>query len=78
MKHDPNFYVSYPDPCFDMVTAILHIGFLSVEETEEQLARLPEGKKEIDHNKPKRSRISKTNEIIRPINSTASKVLPHS
>lgn len=61
-----------------LISAVLHVGFLTVEETEEQLGRLgPPGPTYDDGDPPvARSRIVRTNEVIRPIDRVAARVAP--
>ncbi len=57
----------------------LHIGFISIEETDEQLAilRRPEKMKQpSDPDQPARSKIGKTNLVVTPIDRVAHRVAP--
>lgn len=59
--------------CGDIrLEAILHVFFLFLDETQEMLSLLPEGVKAVA--KPARSKVSKTNELIHPIDKTAERV----
>ena len=57
----------------DFVTATMHVGFLSLEETPEMLARLHVPDMEFLY-EIARSKISTTNEFIQPINATTHRV----
>lgn len=59
-----------------LVTATFHVGFISIEETPEQLERLPKGEPKNGEPSVARSKISRTVQHIEPINSVASKVAP--
>jgi hypothetical protein len=60
----------------NLVTAVFHLGFLSIIETEEQLARLDIDPKPKPKAKVARSKIGKTNRRINPIDGTAARVAP--
>ena len=59
-----------------LVSAVLHMGFLSLEETEEMLARLDPPDPAEDDAPVARSRIVKSNNPIRPIDRVAVRVAP--
>lgn len=63
-----------PDLSFKPVE--LHAFFISIAETEEMLAKLRKEKVVADTDNPARSKLSKTNEVIHPIDSVAAKVAP--
>lgn len=59
--------------CGDIrLEAILHVFFLFLEETQEMIALLPEGSP--TEAKLARSKVSKTNKVIQPIDKTAERV----
>jgi hypothetical protein len=60
----------------DFRTCILHIGFISIIETDEQLIRLKRADDGLKSAAPARSKISSTAEFISPVDAVAARVAP--
>jgi hypothetical protein len=68
--------VNPDDRANDWGSVTLHVGFIFIEETPEQLAELRRRKEPIKAGEPARSKIGSTGEIITPIDRVAARVLP--